>query len=179
MDNRSINPEGARPQNALTGTLFSVTSGTRAIDVPAQYHNMPFWRDSGVGTSLPEGTLGYEWDSDTNNGFRPPGLVDLSATTATGVSVLTDQGSTYNTSGTASHSLTLYRAPSGALVFGAGTVQWAWGLDTLHDRDPSEVSRPMQQATLNLLADMHVQPATRQSDLVPEAAVGNPLAPMP
>ena len=24
----------------------------------------------------------------------------------------------------------MYRAPSGALVFGAGTVQWAWGLDT-------------------------------------------------
>jgi hypothetical protein len=179
MDNRSINPEGPRPQNALTGTLFSVTSGTRAIDVPAAYHNMPFWRDSGVGTTLPDGTLGYEWDSDANNGFRPPGEVDLSATTATGVSVLTDQGSTYNTTGTASHSLTLYRAPSGALVFGAGTVQWAWGLDTLHDRDPSTVSRPMQQATLNLLADMHVQPATRQSDLVPEAAVGNPLAPMP
>jgi hypothetical protein len=179
MDNRAFNPDGPRPQNALTGTLFSVTSGTRAIAVPAAYHNMPFWRDSGVGTSLPEGTLGYEWDSDANNGFRPPGLVDLSATTATGVSVLTDQGSTYDTSGTASHSLTLYRAPSGALVFGAGTVQWAWGLDTLHDRDPSEVSRPMQQATLNLLADMHVQPATRQSDLVPEAAVGNPLVPMP
>jgi hypothetical protein len=179
MDNRSINPEGSRPQNALTGTLFSVTSGTRAIQVPAQYHNMPFWRDSGVGITLPDGTLGYEWDSDANNGFRPPGLVDLSATPATGVSVLTDQGSTYDTTGSANHSLTLYRAPSGALVFGAGTVQWAWGLDTLHDRDPSTVSRPMQQATLNLLADMHVQPATRQSDLVPEAAVGNPLAPMP
>ena len=37
------------------------------------------------GRSLPEGTLGYEWDSDnTTNGFRPPGLVDLSATTVTG-----------------------------------------------------------------------------------------------
>ena len=179
MDNRSINPDGPRPQNALTGTLFSVTSGTRAIEVPAQYHNMPFWRDSRVGTTLPDGTLGYEWDSDANNGFRPTGEVDLSATTATGVSVLTDQGSTYNTTGTASHSLTLYRAPSGALVFGAGTVQWAWGLDTLHDRDPSTVSTPMQQATLNLLADMHVQPATRQIDLMPETAVANPLAPMP
>ena len=177
-DNRSFNPEGSRPENALTGTLFSVTSGTTAIDVPASYHNMPFWRDTNVGTSLPGGTLGYEWDSDTHNSVRPPGLVDLSATTASGVSVLQDQGSTYATT-TASHSLTLYRAPSGALVFGAGTVQWAWGLDALHDRDPTPVSRPMQQATLNLLADMHVQPATRQSDLSPEAAVGNPLAPMP
>jgi hypothetical protein len=32
---------------------------------------MPFWRDSGVGTTLPDGTLGYEWDSDANNGYRP------------------------------------------------------------------------------------------------------------
>jgi hypothetical protein len=122
--------------------------------------------------------LGYEWDSDTPNSVRPPGLVDLSATTASGVSVLQDQGSTYANT-TASHSLTLYRAPSGALVFGAGTVQWAWGLDALHDRDQTPVSTPMQQATLNLLADMHVQPATRQMDLRPEAAVGNPLVPMP
>ncbi len=182
MDNRSINPDGPRPQNALTGTLFSVTSGTRAIEVPAQYHNMPFWRDSGVGTTLPDGTLGYEWDSDNDHQRLPAarrGGPLRDHTTATGVSVLTDQGSTYNTTGTASHSLTLYRAPSGALVFGAGTVQWAWGLDTLHDRDPSTVSRPMQQATLNLLADMQVQPATRQNDLMPETAVANPLAPMP
>ena len=28
----------------------------------------------------------------------------------------------------------LPRAPSGALVFGAGTVQWSWGLDGNHDR---------------------------------------------
>ncbi len=49
MDARAFNPDGPRPQNALTGTLFSVTSGTRAIQVPAQYHNMPFWRDSGRG----------------------------------------------------------------------------------------------------------------------------------
>lgn len=26
-----------------------------------------------------------------------------------------------------------YKASSGALVFGAGTVQWAWGLDNFHD----------------------------------------------
>ena len=37
----------------------------------------------------------------------------------------------------------------------------------------------MQQATLNLLADMHVQPGPPPGDLVPEQAVGNPLAPMP
>ena len=44
-----------------------------------------------------------------------------------------DYGSTYG-NGTATHHLTLYRAASGALVFGAGTVQWSWGLDATHDR---------------------------------------------
>ena len=60
------------------------------------------------------------------------------------------------------HHLTLYRAASGALVFGAGTVQWAWGLDGNHDigAGPRAVDAAMQQATVNLLADMGVQPAT-------------------
>ena len=47
--------------------------------------------------------------------------------------MLQDYGSTYG-AGTATHSLTLYRHASGALVFGAGTVQWSWGLDSNHDR---------------------------------------------
>ena len=51
-----------------------------------------------------------------------------------------DYGSNYGP-GTATHSLTLYRAPSGALVFGAGTVQWSWGLDGEHDRDTTAPTR--------------------------------------
>ena len=35
--------------------------------------------------------------------------------------------------GTATHQMTLHRAPSGALVFGAGTVQFAWSVDSNHD----------------------------------------------
>ena len=40
-----------------------------------------------------------------------------------------DCGSVFD-SGTATHHLTLYRHASGTLVFGAGTVQWAWGPGT-------------------------------------------------
>ena len=82
----------------------------------------------------------------------------------TGAPVLQDYGSTY-ASGTATHHLTLYRAPSGALVFGAGTVQWSWGLDGHHDGGTTTPDVRMQQATVNLLADMGVQPATLQSGL--------------
>ena len=41
--------------------------------------------------------------------------------------VMYDYGNTFSGT-TATHSLTEYRASSGALVFSAGTVQWSWGL---------------------------------------------------
>ncbi len=90
--------------------------------------------------------------------------MQLSSTTVSGVDYLQDYGSTYS-SGTATHSLTLYRHTSGALVFGAGTVQWSWGLDGNHDRGASTPDVRMRQATVNLLADMGVQPSTIQSGL--------------
>ncbi len=105
------------------------------------------------------GTLGYEWDIEVDNGFRPAGLFDLSSTTSTDAEVFVDYGSTTAVDQSATHHLSLYRAPSGALVFGAGTVQWAWGLDAANpEREP--VDQNMQQATVNLLADMGAQPAT-------------------
>ena len=41
-----------------------------------------------------------------------------------------------------------------ARVFGAGTIQWAWGLDGTHDRGTPSPDARVQQATVNLLADM-------------------------
>jgi Bacterial Ig domain len=169
--------DGGRPENALTGTLFSVNSGTRALQVPAAEARLRLWRNAGLPAgataTLAAGTVGYEWDEDVDNGARPPGLVRLSATTASGVEKLLDFGSTYGL-GTATHRLTLYRDPNGAgadaLVFGAGTVQWSWGLDGEHDRGGSTPSVPMQQATVNLFADMLVQPATLQAGLTPAVA---------
>ena len=69
---------------------------------------------------------------------------------------------TRSTPGTTKHNLTLYKAPSGALVFSAGTVQWTYGLDAEHDSEyPDNVADPrMQQAQVNLLADMGAQPTT-------------------
>ena len=63
----------------------------------------------------------------------------------------------------ATHNLTMYKATSGALVFGAGTVQWSWGLDGF--TTGKAVDKNMQQATVNLLADMGTQPATIISGL--------------
>jgi hypothetical protein len=93
----------------------------------------------------------------------------LSSTTIAGADLLTDYGST-TALGTGTHHLTMYKAPSGALVFGAGTVQWQWGLDVHHDVDadngPTAPDVTMQQATVNLFADMGAQPTTLQSGLL-------------
>ncbi|MBK9768487.1 MAG: DUF4082 domain-containing protein [Chloracidobacterium sp.] len=67
--------------------------------------------------------------------------------------------------------MSLYRADSGALVFGAGTVQWSWGLDGTHDRGGSTEDPRMQQATVNLFSDMGVQPSTLQSGLTAGGAL--------
>lgn len=54
-------------------------------------------------------------------------------------------------------------APSAsALVFGAGTIQWSWALSDWHDGLPTPIDPAVQQATLNLLADMKVMPGSFQ-----------------
>ena len=55
---------------------------------------------------------------DADNGFRPAGLFHLSSTTVTGAQVFNDYGTNPTDNVTATHHLTLYRAKSGALVFG-------------------------------------------------------------
>jgi methionine-rich copper-binding protein CopC len=165
--------DGGRPENALTGTIFTVNCcRSDTITVPEADGKMRFWRHTSVATlssgqsaTLATGTLGYEWDEDLDNGSRPNGLIRLSSTTVSGVSYLQDYGSTY-ASGTGTHHLTLYRHSSGALVFGSGTVRWSWGLDGNHDDGTSTPDVRMQQATVNLFADMEVQPANIQPGLI-------------
>jgi len=175
--------DGGRPENAVTGTAFTVNSGTSAITVPSAEGKMRLWRNTTVATlgagqvaTFPAGTLGYEWDSDLDNGARPAGLIRLSDTTVSGVDKLQDYGSSYALD-TANHALTLYKHSSGARVFSAGTIQWTWGLDATHDRAGSPSDVRMQQATVNLFADMNVQPGNLQAGLSPASASADVTAP--
>jgi hypothetical protein len=165
---------GKDPENSLVGTISTV-SGTRfdAIQVPAAYSSQRIWRNTsaanlapGTTYSLPSDSLGYEWDSDLDNGSRPAGLIDLSSTTVAlgGNYLLTNFGANAS-DGTSTHSMTLYKAPSGALVFSDGTINWAQFMDKFHDEDET-----MEQATVNILADMGAQPDTLESQLVPASA---------
>jgi len=127
--------DGGRPENELSGTIFMVNGPTaNSIGVPAAYGADRFWDNTTIEGSAP-GTvatfamrsLGREWDEDLDNGFRPAGLIDLSLATTAVSTLLLDYGYTYGP-GTATHSLTLYRYSSGALVFGAGDIQYSWNL---------------------------------------------------
>lgn len=173
-----------QPPNILTGSMFTV-NGYRsdAITVPGSYGKNRIWRNTSIANltssqtaTFPTGTLGYEWDSDIDNSTRPAGAIDVSSTTVdiNDAKLRMDWGNVYG-NGTATHNLVEFRdQDSGALVFGSGTVQWSWGLTNVPTYNPddtvvTEDSR-MQQATLNVLADMGVQPLTRQSNLVAATA---------
>jgi Bacterial Ig domain len=198
--------DGGRPENALTGTLYGVQN-SGAMAVPADDGKMRLWRNTSVAqlapgavATLPDGTLGYEWDEDVDDGaggadaflgitpvgnaFRPAGLIRMSTTAVdTGTSATQasndperrlpsrsaahpDLRALAQAPTVATHHLTMYRAPSGALVFSAGTIQWAWGLDANHDGTPTNADPRMRQATVNLFADLGAQPATLQPGLV-------------
>src|SRR5439155_17743422 len=40
--------DGRRPENGVSGQFFLVNSGTTDIQVPAQYKNLRFWRNTAV-----------------------------------------------------------------------------------------------------------------------------------
>ena len=179
-------PGGANPENALTGTMFMANSDDLALQVSGAQGKLRLWRGTTLGsvpattvTTLAPHTVGYESDEDVDNGFRPAGLIDLSTTVGSTPQYLTDFGSTV-VPGTTTHHLTEYRAASGALVFGAGTIQWGWGLDQYHDGDNSApADSRIQQATVNLLADMKAQPTTLMSGLVAASASTDTTPPTP
>ncbi|MCF0074114.1 DUF4082 domain-containing protein [Dyadobacter sp. CY261] len=151
------NSGGCNPENELSGQIsWDGTTGT--IEVPSDYKNLRFWRNTSVAAladgssaTLTANTLGYEWNPEQENYRKsyPAGRIILSRSVVNGKV----------------HHLSLYKHSSGALVFGAGTVQWTWGLDDQHDRGNEPVNLAMQQATINLFADMGVQPETIQNNL--------------
>ncbi len=175
--------DGGRPENELMGTMFMVNDGDLALTVRAEEGKYRLWRNTnlsslaaGTTATLAPHTVGYESDEDLDNGFRPPGLIRLSTTTGQVPQVLQDFGNKV-APGTTTHHLTLYRAASGALVFGAGTIQYTWGLDEVHDGQSAPTDSRMQQAVINLFADMGVQPATLMTGLVAATASTDGTAP--
>ena len=165
---------GAIPENALIGTEFAVNLGTplSKIQIPEALCGCFLWANTDVANLQPGETwtlagnyLGYEWDIDVLNEFRPGGLIPLSSTTVDVPFLLDGTQLTYSAA-TVTHNMTLYRAESGALVFSAGSVFWSWALDDHHVYGPvgpyeaTPTDPNAQQAMVNLFAEMGVQPGS-------------------
>jgi uncharacterized repeat protein (TIGR02543 family) len=157
------------PENALTGQISWQGSFGR-IEVPYEYKGLRFWRNTSVAALSPgnsvqlcDQSLGAEWDPEQPAfaASYPPRRIKLSQTFLSGFT----------------HHLSLYRADSGALVFGAGTMQWSWGLDDFHTFTPVATDAVMKQATVNLFADMGVVPGSLQAGLVPATGSSDTQAP--
>jgi len=166
--------DGGRPENAVTGTQFNVNCcNFLPIQLSAEDAQLRVWRDTpwAAGASLAStpGLVGYETDTDPDNGFRPAGEIDLSSTHIANGNILQGYGDTY-VNGSATHHVTYHRAAGGGLVFGAGTIHWSWGLDATHDNSdgvPGVAADPnIEQATVNVLADMGATASTLQGGLV-------------
>ncbi len=157
------------PENALTGQI-SWDGSIGQIEVPDTFKDLRFWRNTSIATLttgqtavLGQQSLGSEWDHEQPlyAASYPPRRIKLSTTVLSGKT----------------HHLSLYRADSGALVFGAGTIQWSWGLDDFHTFAQVPTHTDMQQATVNLFADMGAVPDSLQPGLVPAAASSDTQAP--
>ena len=73
---------GGQPENALTGTIYQVNAFRfDTIEVSDTEGKLRFWRDTSLANLAPGQTatltdkvLGFEWDVDLDNGFRPAGM---------------------------------------------------------------------------------------------------------
>ena len=132
----------SRPEEALIGTMYTAdpVDGDIVVTAPDR------WLFDGTGLqrgSVLRGLLGYEVDCVQGHG---PAGVQVLAT------------SPWRTTGAKARAgvahMTLATAPSGALVFATGSMQWAWGLDDFNAPALRSALRnpAAERITRNLLA---------------------------
>ncbi len=153
------------------GTMFQVEASITAIKVPEADGKMRLWRNTSLATLAPgttatltNGTLGYEWDEDRDNGFRPAGLVRLSSTTVAASEYLLDYGTR------SARPPVPITSPSTGTVGGARLRRRHHPVGMGPRRRPrrrrQHAGCPHASGHGQLFADMGVQPASLQSGLV-------------
>jgi len=128
-----------RPEQQLIGVQVA---GMVASNVPYVVTNSSNWVYAGTGladgNSIP-GLVGYEADWSTASAPLP--------TSVAGTYTLLSNSPFDDVSGPRLYSnSSIYQAPSGAWVFGAGTISWSWGLD-----HPAVGDSRVQRITANVL----------------------------
>lgn len=143
-----------QPEEALIGVMYAGDP----VDADIVVRDAGHWlfRGTGLraGDRLP-GLLGYEVDR-----MHDPATSRAAVLAESPWVSLNDPA----VSGVAQ--MTLYTAPSGALVFAAGTIQWAWGLDDWNAPAlrPSRLNPAARRITRNLLARFGAEPGPGADD---------------
>lgn len=172
-------PAGAnQPENALVGQQYigdnDITSFP--LTVTQAQGKTRIWRHTEFESlTVPSATIGsklvgWEWNDRVNNGLEPAGTTSFSSSNVNGA-LVQNSGASY-TNGSAVANGTYYRAASGAWVVSTGTNNWSRGLD-LDGLGTGEPNIDIQQATVNILADMGSTPSTPMSGVVADP-VGAP-----
>ncbi len=139
-----------RPENSLLGLMYSsYFSGSNGyapdlvITTGAALDQLVVTAGLTSGEHIGGGVLGYEYDSRYHNGHTPKDLVILAQSPVTNV---------YHSKQTAYS--TYYRAPSGAIVFDAGSIWWSHGLDDFQPTGIDAGSFSTNQGISNLTANI-------------------------
>jgi len=131
-----------RPEQQLMGVQFSGSIDISSPNAPYVVQNSSSWVYAGTGLadgdSIP-GIVGYEMDSSMSSAPLPTAVAGT-------YQVLSQSPFTDSGGATVIANSSIYQAPSGAWVFGAGTVSWSLGLDLDGVVDPR-----IQRITANLL----------------------------
>ncbi len=139
------NPILNRPEQSLIGVMYENQTQSFETYIPYVVTNASDWIYAGTGfkdgDSVP-GLVGYEVDQQSSNYPFPnavPGTyLAVSNSPFTNIESEPDQANS-----------SIYEAPSGAWVFGAGTIGWSLGLDNFVEH--SAVDPRIQQTTANIL----------------------------
>src|SRR6195256_1417161 len=135
-----------RPEQQLMGLQFSGQVPDGSPNVPYVVANSSSWVYAGTGLadgdSIP-GIVGYEMDSSMSSSPLP--------TSVAGTYQVLSQSPYVDPGGPLTANSSIYQAPSGAWVFGAGTVSWSWGLDADGIAAPKGGDPRIQLITANLL----------------------------
>jgi hypothetical protein len=180
-------PALARPEYQLVGTSTAgafvpgpTGSGSANLSLTSAQAVHRVWRNTGCQTnpncSLGENNLGFEWDARSDRLYgspitsQPAGVVSVLSADINGsyVSYGLHPGKDIGTNATnVPFDSTLYKRTNGAIVFSAGTIRWAYGLNpTRASGSSGVVSAALQQFMINLLADMDAQPASIATGVV-------------
>lgn len=184
-----------RRENALTGQLFRINGAVvDQMEVPFASKSLPIWRNSAAIQALTTGqsyvtartTIGYECDVADGSAGQPDGLVQLNPVSKTfGGRGVNAAGTIYTGSpGALNFGFTMYRRPSGALVFNSGNWRGLWGATRWYSNslpDPVRtVDLAWQNAILAVLYDLGAHPlAAREMRPGIDTALTNPATGAP